>query len=274
MSFYQNVFETEFRGNWVLSDRQYSLTFTCPANRNQSNFMMSYGEGPFDFSVDSDLTINFAWDIDFKNWSALQINLQGATPSATTVYEVVSTLNSNSEFSSMWVAAVQQYEDRKTVLIRARQDRPKTIVKAYISNFGAEKAMRFNRYAGVSELPTYFDRHTIENRFVYPDGVCQLIKLDETDPDDQAIIEQAGFVPGDMQEDWQLLRGRASGLFKFRKQTVDGSGRLTAVIEYGAGAVAGDFARKTEYTYTGANIVPSQITEIPYVLQSGDLVTP
>ena len=77
-----------------------------------------------------------------------------------------------------------------------------------------------------------------------------------------------------MQDDWELLRGRAAGIYTFKKQTIDGSGRITEIIEYPAGAVVGDLARKTAMSYTGANIEPDQITQIPYVLQSGDLVTP
>jgi hypothetical protein len=274
MSFFQNCFDTEFRGNWVLADRQYSLTFTCPANRNTSNFMIAYNKGPYDFSADNTLTINYAYDIDFKAWSALSINVAGATAAATTVYEVVAALNANTTFASMWLAVVQTYEDNPCVLIRSKLDRPKQVVKTYISNGGAETKLNFNRFAGVSELPTYFERHTIAERFDFPDSVNQLILLDNTDPVDQDIIEQAGFVPGNMLADWELLRGRASGLFKFRNQTVDGSGRLTEVIEYGAGAQVGDFARKTQYVYSGANTVPSEITEIPHVLVSGDLITP
>jgi hypothetical protein len=77
-----------------------------------------------------------------------------------------------------------------------------------------------------------------------------------------------------MKEDWQLLRGRSSGLFTFQKLTVDGSDRITQIIEYPAGALAGDFARKINYTYNGSNTNPSKVTEIPYVLADGDLVTP
>jgi hypothetical protein len=49
---------------------------------------------------------------------------------------------------------------------------------------------------------------------------------------------------------------------------------LTQIIEYPAGAVAGDFARKINYTYSGGNTNPSKVTEVPYVLSNGDLVTP
>jgi len=132
--------------------------------------------------------------------------------------------------------------------------------------------LKFNKYAGVAELPNYFQKHTIENRNNYPDSIGTLIKLDEGDEVDQTIIEDAGFslTP---KEDYELLKGR-SGLFMFQNITVDGSDRITQVIEYPAGAVAGDFARKIRYSYTSANINPNKVTETPYVLEDADLVVP
>jgi hypothetical protein len=281
MAFYQNLFDEEFRGNWVLSDRQYVLTFTCPPNKNKSDWQLAWNVGPWDFSVVNTLTLNFAFDTDFKNYSALAINIAGVTPAATTAQEVVAILNANATFADMFFAELNPipgsspFPPAWTVLIRAKPNRVKRNVRLWISNDGAETKMRFNKKAGVSELPTYFDRHTIENRFNWPDSVGMLIHLDETDPTiDQPIIEDAGFVPADMQEDWELLKGRASGLFTFQKLTIDGSDRITEIIEYPAGAKEGDFARKIAYVYTGANTNPSEITEIPYVLQTADLITP
>jgi hypothetical protein len=100
-----------------------------------------------------------------------------------------------------------------------------------------------------------------------------LIRLDEGDAEDRAIIEAAGFDPV-ATPDWRLLRGRGAGLFTFQKITVDSSDRTTQIIEYPAGAVAGDFARKINYTYSSSNKSPSSITEIPYVLTNADLLTP
>jgi hypothetical protein len=47
MTYFQNPFPSEFRGNWVLGDRQHSLTFVCSSNVASSdnstyslNFMM------------------------------------------------------------------------------------------------------------------------------------------------------------------------------------------------------------------------------------------
>ncbi len=73
--------------------------------------------------------------------------------------------------------------------------------------------------------------------------------------------------------DWQLLRGR-SGIFTFKKNTVDVSNRITQTIEYPAGALPGDFARKINYSYDGSNTQPTKVTEIPYTLTSSDLIVP
>ncbi len=77
----------------------------------------------------------------------------------------------------------------------------------------------------------------------------------------------------DILADWQLLADR-SNTHTFAKITQDGSGRITSIIEYFCGAKVGDMARKTQYTYTGANTTPDQFTTIPYTLQAGDLVIP
>ena len=123
-------------------------------------------------------------------------------------------------------------------------------------------------------MPSYYVRHTIGNRFNYTDCTATLVQLDEGDATvDQPIITDAGFDYSAMQEDWELLGGRV-GIFQFKKQTVDGSNRITQIIEYSAGAGVGDIARKINYTYTAANTSPSQITEIPYTLTSGDLISP
>ena len=91
-----------------------------------------------------------------------------------------------------------------------------------------------------------------------------------TDPKGNSL----GFDSNEFKADWELLAGRGSGLYTFKKQTVDGQDRISEIIEYGSGALAGELCRKTNYTYTGTNINPDQITQIPYILQSGDLVNP
>jgi hypothetical protein len=270
MAFFQNLFNQEFRGTWVLGDRQYSINFICPPNKNSSDYQYAFNPGPWDFSVDNNLILNYAWDVDFKNYAQLSINIAGSNPSVTTSQEVAAILNSNVTFSEMYTASVKE----NSVLIQTKPSRVKQTIKLWISNDGAEKKMGFNKRSGIAELPNYFEKHTIENRFK-PDSTGQLILLDETDAlVDIPIIESAGFVIANMKEDWQLIRGRASGLFTFQKISVDGSDRISEIIEYPAGALEGDFARKIKYVYSGANTNPSQVTEVPYVLTNSDLVTP
>jgi len=271
----------EFRGNWVLSDRQYVLTFPCGPNINSSNYQYAWNLEPYDFSVSGNVTFNYAWDVDFKAYSALTIDVSGASPAATTAAEVVAALNANATFSEMFVAQVKYFLDKGTgvsgpysVLIVPKPARPKNEIRLWISNSVASYNLGFNKKAPVAELPTYMDRHTIANRYAFPDSVGMLIALDENDPLDQDIIEDAGFVIADMKADWQLLEGRAYGLFLFRKQTIDGQNRVAQIIEYGAGASVGGFARKINYSYTPSTTQPYQITEVPYVLTSGDLITP
>jgi len=273
MSFFQNLFNQEFRGNWVLVDRQYSVAFTVAANKNSPNNQYAYNKGPWDFSSNGILTINYSWDSEFENYSKLEIDLTGNDASSTNAYEVINILNSNENFSSMFIAEIDV--SLTSLFIKSKQNRARKEIKMWISNTGAETKMRFNKKAGVAELPSYFSRHTIENRFSFKDSAGQLILLNETDfLVDVPIIEEAGYVASKMKKDWELLGGRASGLFMFKKMTMDNNSRITQLIEYPAGAKEGDFAKKTLYTYIGSNTNPSEATEEPYVLTNADLLSP
>lgn len=271
MAFFQNLFDQEYQGYLVLADRKLSPTFKVEPNKNLQSKQIAWNKGPYDLSSSSLLEFNFAWDIDFKEWAKVSIDVAGDDIAATHASEVVESLNSDPVFSSVLTASVTKIDNGETVLISKKTGKN---VRFYFSNSGAETALRFNKNAGVAELPSYFERHTISNINNYADSVGLLIKLDETDPLDQSVIEGAGFVPAEMKADWELLGGRGAGIFTFQKLTVDGSDRITQIIQYPAGSSVGDFARKIQYTYSGSNKNPNQITETPYVLQSGDLVTP
>jgi hypothetical protein len=273
MAFFQNVFDQEYQGYLVLSDRKLSPTFKVSPNKNLQSNQVAWNHGPYDFSSSGLLEFNFSWDSEFRNWSNVSIDVAGVVPSSTSALEVVGKLNSDPFFSSVFLAKVVQVEGSDSVGVMKNPSK-KQAVKMYFGNHGAETKLGFNKRAGVAELPEYFARHTIENRTHYDDSVGMLIQLDESDTDDRAIIEAAGFDPSHMKADWELLRGRAPGLFTFKKLTVDGSDRITQIIEYPAGALEGDFARKINYTYSGSNTNPSKVTEIPHVLTNGDLVTP
>lgn len=271
MPFFQNVFDQEYQGYMVLGDRKLSLTFKVPPNKNLQSKMIAWNHGPYDFSVSNILEFNFCWDSEFKSWASVSIDVAGENPAVTTAHEVVSALNSDPMFSSVFIASVVGVDGGDSVGISKNPAKKKN-ARMYFGNSGAETKLKFNKHAGVAEMPEYFSRHTIANRSAFEDSVGMLIKLDAADPVDQQVIEDAGF---DLEgkEDFELLRGR-SGLFTFQKLTVDGSDRITQIIEYPAGAVAGDFARKIQYQYSGAKTNPSQVTEIPYVLQAEDLVSP
>lgn len=274
MSFFQNPFDQEFQGYLPVVDRKTAITFKVPANLNKSDAQLAWNIGPYDLSSDTDLTINYAYDIAPNNWATLVVDISGATPSATTVQEIVTILNANVTFADMFLAEVKNYGGGQTVYIRPQPTR-KVKVKLYFSNTGAEKKLRFNKRAGVAELPSYFSKHTIDNRFNFEDSVGLLIELDETDVViDVPIIEDAGFNASNMKEDWELLEGRATSLFTFKKQTVTVNNQITEIIEYGAGAKEGDMAIKTIMTYTGMQTAPDEIFRIPHVLTTGDLITP
>ncbi len=352
MPYYQNVFDREFRGSWVLGDRQYVIDFNCRANINKSNYLLAWNIGPYDFSAVNTLTINYAWDIEFKNYSTLAINVAGATPAATTATEVATLLNANAIFAGLFVASVLPSSYMSpvppssdaagyTVIITPRSGRPKPEVRVYISNGGAETKLRFNKKAGVANLPTYMDRHLISNRFAAESigATGSLLRVSQsitaiaaTNPgqvtsvahglttgdtvyivgsnstptidgarvvtvtsvdvftvpvnvvtagtraefltaNNYQIVSEADIDYTTYLFDWQLLSGR-TGLFTFQKLTVDGSNRITQIIEYPTGARAGDFARLTNYTYTAANTNPSTVTMIPYVLAAGDIILP
>lgn len=284
MSFFQNPFTQDFIAPWLLSDRQYNPDFKCPRNAGRGDEMVvSFGEAPFNLSGndgDGDskavLTISFALN-DTKNWADLAVTITGASLSAITLQEVVTSLQANTVFGDYFTARVRT--DNK---VEIKQNKPVTSMRFFIKNGRAETVLKFNKLAGVSEMPTFFERHTIDNRFTYADSQNALILLDDSGSTvDADVIDNAvdnkgvslGFDHSTVQADWQLIKGK-SGIFNFQKITVDGSNRITQIIEYSAGSVAGDLARKVNYTYSGANTNPSQITEIPYTLASGDLVTP
>lgn len=337
MSFFQNPLDADLNLALVLADKQMNISFKVDGNSpNSSTLLQAWNPGPYDVSTNKILTINYSFDCG-NSWTVLTISDVGSTAlntSAATAYEIIAALNANTTFAALFTAVTNT--DRKGNIypvIKALRAREK--FKCYITNTGAEIPLRFNKKAGVSELPTFFARHTIANKNTYPDSLGMLIQLDLTTTRDQQIVTDAGFgyvagftnadptvtIPntlpfavGDSVEvfngttslartissitpnvsltlnsnwtgstgsgrivvihaDYQLLRGR-SGLFTFKKQTVDGSSRITEIIEYPAGALVGDFAKKTTYTYTAAQTSPDKIIETPYCLGSSDLVIP
>jgi hypothetical protein len=270
--YYQNVFDSEFVGILLLGDRQLSLNFRVKGNVNTSHEMIAWNREPYDVSSSSNLTLNYSFDAG-RTWTILTVDVSAsaADDTAATCYEIANALNNDATFKELYEASVIN-EPKTGNYLKIRAKRPRGNWKTYISNSSAESVLRFNKKAGIAELPSYFSRHVIGSAF--PDSVNMLIELsDPVSGVDVNIVEDAGFDSGTVREDWELLDGR-SGMFNFQKMTVDGSDRITEIIEYPAGAGVGDLARKINYEYSGSNKNPDQITEVPYTLESGDLVTP
>lgn len=311
MAYFQNPFQSEFRGSWILGDRQFSLTFICPPNTGRSHeYVVSWFEpsSTFDLSgndADSNpkniLNIRMSIDSTFKHWVNLPINLTNNTyaslspapvASAMTASQIVSILNADPSFSSYFKAtlensAVPNSQAKNRIGIRMKYET--TRMKFLILNGQAESVLKFNARAGVAQLPTYFSKCKVwgGNLSDPNDESYSLVLLDPSNLGgssavDDDIIDNAvdakgnslGFDSSTSLADWQHLSGRGSGTFKFQKITVDGSDRITQIIEYNSGASAGDLAKKTNYSYSGANKNPNKITEIPYTLTNSDLVTP
>lgn len=286
MPFFQNPFTSDFYGVWVLGDRHASVDFVCPRNAGRGDEMVTaWSEGPYDLSGDDAdsnsnevLILSFAMN-DSNNWTDLSITISGASLSAVTPSEVMTSLNNNTTFADWFTASLEKFTSGFDRLI-IRSKWPITKMKFYVKNGRAESVLRFNKLSGVSELPAFFDKHSIANVFTLPEGPHQLIKLGTTGVDATVVngaVDKKGnslnYVATSVKKDYELLRGR-SGLFTFKKNTIDGSNRITQTIEYPAGAQTGDFAKKINYTYTSSNTNPTTVTEIPYVLVSGDILTP
>jgi len=291
MSFFQNVFTSEFMGSLVLGDRQYSPTFKLRPNSGRGEDIVTvWNEPTYDLSgsdADSNskanLTISYAIDPDFRMWTDYSVDIRTGASSATavTATEIYEALVDDVIFNEKFDVTLAKFSSGLP-RIQIRQKMAIGRMKFYIVNGGAETVLGFNARAGIAELPSYFNKHTIANRYTYEESIGTIILLSPGTSDVEAnLIDNAvdhrgntlGYDSSIVQADWQLLAG-SSGIFTFKKQTVDGSSRITQIIEYPCGAVAGDFAKKTKYTYDGAKTAPDTIAEIPYVLESGDLITP
>jgi hypothetical protein len=298
MSYFQNVFTADFYGNLVLGDRQHSPTFKCRGNTGRGDgFVVAWKEPTYNLTgtdgssvAHTYLTLRFAIDPNFKNWSDIVVNVTttaaaNSRTSAALASDIVTDLNADATFNGKFVASVKSspFADGKPRL-QIAQKMPVERCRFYIKNGAAEDVLGFNARAGVDQLPDFFSRHTMANVWTYSDCQNMLIKLAPSGSNvDAGLINNAkdangislGYSSASTLADWELLRGRA-GLFLFTKNTLDGNTppRITTTLQYPAGAVAGDFAKKITYTYSSTNVTPNQITEYPYVLQSGDLVTP
>lgn len=286
MSFFQNPFMSEFRGNWVLGDRHHIPAFVVPGNKGRGEEVVSVWNQspPYNLSGnDSDgnstdtLVVRYALRGE-HNWATLSIDITAGAVSdaAVTPQEIVSALTANTTFAGFFQAIAVPDRFGNTsgpamYRLSIKQKKPITEFRFYIVNGRAEEVLQFNSRAGVAELPTYFDRHTISNAIArnFADSQGAIVGLDMGNAVDAAIVDNAvdaygrslNFDSGTVRADWELLEGR-SGLFEF-VIAVDSTTTLT----YPAGAKAGDLAKKT--ISDGTNT-----WNIPYTLDGTDLVSP
>lgn len=310
MPFFQNVFNHDFHGVWSLGDRHHSPEFKISRNHGRGeDVFIAHTEGSYDLSgndADSNSrdTLTIWWSLhNFIHWSSVSVDITATASSDTAVTpaDIVTDLNADATFSSFFTASTNKFDSSNsaspTDRVVIRQDNPATMMRSYIQNGRAEEAIGFNAKAGIAELPNYFARHKIHhllataeavgtaaNQYTdkFVDNQNMLIQLvPGSNTVELNLINNAvdqhnkslGLVGATVRSDYQLLEGK-SGLFIFKKVTVDGSDRITQIIEYSAGAVAGDLAKKITYSYTSSNKNYDKQIEIPYVLASADLVTP
>ncbi len=178
MSFFQNLFD-EYEGCWTLGDyKKYSLTFKVPGNKNRPESFICWNPEPYDLSSLNTLTFNFAIDTEFKNFASISINVAGVTAIATKAAEIRDILNANPSFSSWFVAGIMA-EDKLSPVnkVYIRQKKPATNFRFYVSNSGAERKLKFNKYGGIADIPSFFDKDTIANRFESAEANNKLIRL-------------------------------------------------------------------------------------------------
>lgn len=296
MTFFQNVFTSDFRGTFPIADRAQTPLFPCPKNAGRGDeIIVAWNEGPYDLSgTDADsnttdtLVINFATNVnDFRDWATISLDISGATPAATTTEEIVAAVNADNRFKSYFTAKTEKFSSGTSrVTISQRQPVPR--FRFYIVDGRAEEKIRFNARAGVAELLTYFHRHIVwidfdvTEKLIWSDGTNILRELDPGSSDvDAAIIDDAvdkngktlGLDSSTVKADWELMNAQ-SGFFEFTKgPSVMGVSTTETEIMFHAGSKVGDFAQKiVTQLDSGGAIVAKFI--LPHTLVSSDLITP
>lgn len=278
-----NLFNQEYKAIFPQTDHhafpKTLITYSIPPNKNTNTTMYAWNTGPYNFSSVTDLTINWAINTALNQFSSVSIDVSGSTASATTALEVVAALNANTTFNDLFEAKIVKVQEQpseaesQTVLILSKKENHG--IRVYISNSGAESQLRFNKHAGIAEIPSYFSKDNIVN-YNNENSAGHLIELDGTNTSiDRPIIREFlnndGWTNSDLKTDWQLLEGRG-GRFKFTINTVNGNGQPTNTIEWSAGAVAGDLAVRTVRVWGGASdSVPQEEYQVPHILTSSDV---
>jgi hypothetical protein len=187
MSFFQNLFD-EYEGYWSLGDyKGYALTFNVPSNKNKGEGFIAWNVEPYDLSTNGVLTLNFAFDSNFKNFASITVDIASSLvdPSVATASEIRDVLNNTPAFSDWFVAGIDNATrggERSGGPFRlfVRQKKSNTSFRTYISNTGAELKLKFNKFGGVADIPSYFEKDTIANRFETSESNGRLIRLSHT----------------------------------------------------------------------------------------------
>jgi hypothetical protein len=329
MTWFMNPFANDFWGVWVIDDRAHHPTFPCPTNTGRGdNIVCAWAEATgtpktYDLSgndADGDstavFTLQYSLDSAHMKWVQYSIDITDDTnvdytiaANAVRPFQIVDVMNADIFFSSYFEASMGRFTDnhgnRDRILIK--QKLPVTRMKFFVVKGRAETVLQFNARAGVSELPTYFRRHTVFNSLTpgasvdpftvdvatggatYKDGINQLIELDPNAAGGSVIVDDAivgnavdksgnnlGYDNTTIQEDWELVQGQSS-TFTFTSVLAGGSANpiveTIESLEYPAGAKAGDLAKKVVNEYDASGDIVYQYV-IPYTLLASDLITP
>lgn len=200
MPFFQNPMGAELREGWPIDQ---SALFTIGANTGNIGTMMSL-PGPYDLSAGGVLTINYSKEISIprRAYFPISVDVTGVIPSATTSQEIYNLLAADPLFPDYFYVFLANWPGNGDVAPfspggppYAIQIYPKVAPQAitfYITNCGAESALKFNRFAKIEQLPTYFSRDTVANAYTYRDGAAMLVQLDPAVPCQAQLIVNAG----------------------------------------------------------------------------------
>lgn len=273
MAFFQNPFEFTFNGSLFGIGPQYTISYNIGANRNKSNYITAYNVEPYDLSSGSELTFNIAIDPDMLHFASFTVTLNGSNINAITAAEIAASLNADSNFKQYFTAKTIKLlpNDQKNTILIVAKDR--LFFRCYVSNTSACFPLAINKYAPVKEMPDLFQQYSVQKIFNYLNlGSQRILYLDPSNLDDAQVITNAGFNPLNPTPDWKLLAG-SSPLYTFTKTVYVSGSQIDYQLVYNAGAIAGQMCKKIIYQYDGSSNVIG-LLEIPYILQSGDLITP
>jgi hypothetical protein len=295
--FFQNVFNKDFHGTiYGIGLEESPQNWTMGANQGRSTNSVVHWAGPgvatgtYNLSGKTTLTVNFARPSAPDAFFAIAVDVTATASAAgsVSIHEIVTDLNADAAFSTLMTASVidgsNEVKDAthgfaggggvaKQIDITG-----KVPGEFYVLNSSAEEVLKFNKKAPIKELITFFKRMSwdVDGTAVEAaaTGPRPLIWLDISDANAQVPLTTAGIVsPWTRQADYQLLKGNVPQ-YQFVKNTYDVATGTdhTVQIAYNAGAVVGDPAYKTTMVYVNNKMTES--TTVPYVLESGDLVTP